>query len=221
MGSRPSVCVSLVDEDLEVIGKAAPLADLFEVRIDLIGEKWREVVEQLKKPWLACNRSKDEGGKWVGSEPARVDELFRAVGLGAKIIDVELASPDLARIVKTIKGRAECLISYHNNKDTPPLEKLRGIIGKQLAAGADICKVVTTARAFEDNIAVLQLIRDFPRARIVAFAMGEAGRISRVLCPLAGGYFTYASAAAGKESAAGQVTALELSKIYRIMGYGE
>jgi 3-dehydroquinate dehydratase len=46
----------------------------------------------------------------------------------------------------------------------------------------------------------------------------SAGQISRVLCPLAGGYFTYASVAAGKESAEGQITAGELRKIYGMLG---
>ena len=69
--------------------------------------------------------------------------------LGASIIDIELATPSLADLVKEIKGKAECLISYHNLKGTPPLEDLRQIVNRQLAAGADICKVVTTARTFD------------------------------------------------------------------------
>ena len=51
-----------------------------------------------------------------------------AIGLGADIIDIELAMPGLASMVKQIKGKADCLISYHNNKETPPLEKLREIV---------------------------------------------------------------------------------------------
>ena len=78
--------------------------------------------------------------------------------------------------------------------------------------------MVTTARSFQDNLAVLQIIKDFPETKVVAFAMGAAGQISRVLCPLAGGYFTYASVAEGKESAEGQVTVEELRKIYAMLG---
>ncbi len=51
----------------------------------------------------------------------------------------------------------------------------------------------------------------------MAFAMGTAGQISRVLCPLVGGYFTYASIAEGKEAAEGQVTAAELRNIYEML----
>jgi 3-dehydroquinate dehydratase-1 len=187
------------------------------VRIDLVGSGWREVAAGLKKPWIACNRRAEEGGKWRGSESARIRELLSAIKLGASIIDIELAAPGVEKVVKEIRDRAECLLSYHNTKETPPLKKMKEIVKNQIDAGADICKVVTTARSFADNLAVLQLIKEFPKTRVVAFAMGAAGQISRVLCPLAGGYFTYASIEAGRESAEGQITAGELRKIYGMM----
>lgn len=217
MGKKPMICVPIVSNDPVAIKKAEPLADLFEVRIDLIGKGWREVTAQFKKPWLACNRRAEEGGKWRGSEEERVRELLNTAGLGAGIIDVELSTPGLAKVVKEIKGKAVCLISYHNNKETPR-EKLYEIVRQEQAAGADICKVVTTARNFADNIAMLQLIQEFPGVKVVAFAMGAEGQISRVLCPLVGGYFTYASIGTGRESAAGQIAIEDLKKIYGMLG---
>ena len=214
VGAKPRICVSIVDADLSAVEKVEPLVDFFEVRIDLIGLGWWDVAEHLKKPWIACNRRLEEGGKWRGSEPGRIKELLSALELGASIIDIELGVPDLGNIVKEIKGKAECLVSYHNTRVTPSMKELKVILKREMDAGADICKAVTTARTFADNSPVLQLIKDFPQVKIVAFAMGEAGQISRVLCPLVGGYFTYASIEAGKESAAGQVTADELRKIY-------
>jgi 3-dehydroquinate dehydratase type I len=194
-----------------------PLVDLFEVRIDLIGKDWQKVAASLNKPWIACNRRADEGGKWSGREAARIKELRRALELGANIIDIELVTPSAAAIIKEIKGRAECLISYHNIKETPPLDKLRQVVIDQLAVGADICKVVTTARSFADNVSVLKLISDFSETNIISFAMGAVGQLSRVLCPLVGGCLTYASVKKGKESAAGQVTVKELRDIYKVL----
>lgn len=216
-GERPKICVAIVNNDIKAISKAETEVDLWEVRIDLIGKGWREAAGQLKKPWIACNRRAEEGGKWRGREPQRIKELLSALELGASVIDIELGTPGVENAVKEVKGRAECLISYHNLKETPPLDRMRQIIINQLAAGADICKVVTTARSFKDNLAVLQLITEFPETKIVAFAMGAAGQISRVLCPLAGGHFTYASVEEGKESAGGQVTAGELRRIYGML----
>lgn len=219
-GERPRICVAIVNRDLEAVAGIEPLADLFEVRIDLIGEGWREVAGRLGKPWIACNRSKGEGGKWRGGESQRIKELLSALELGASIVDIELGTPGLEKVVREIKGRADCLLSYHDLKGTPPLDKMREIIKNQLAAGADICKVVTTACSFKDNLSALQLIADFPQKKVVSFAMGALGQISRVLCPLAGGYFTYASVGEGSESAAGQITVKELREIYGILKNG-
>ena len=92
---------------------------------------------------------------------------------------------------------------------------------KQLKAGADICKVVTTAKEPEDNLTVLQLIKEFPDVKIIAFAMGPLGLMSRVLCPLVGGEFTYASIEKGKESAVGQMTVSEMRRIYEMISANE
>lgn len=211
---RPRICAVVVGNDLEAIKGVEPLVELFEVRIDLIGDSWRELVKQLKKPWIACNRSAEEGGSWRGSEAKRREELLGAIELGADIIDIELVTGNLKEMVQLIKKRAKCLLSFHDLKGTPPSGRMREIVQKELEAGADICKIVTTAQRLEDNLAVLQLIPDFPEARVLSFAMGPLGFASRILCPLVGGDFTYASIKAGKESASGQMTVRDLRKLY-------
>lgn len=214
---RPKICAVLVSNDWAVIETVEPFIDLYEVRIDLIGDGWPELIGQIDRPWIACNRIADEGGSWGKSEPRRIDELLEAAELGADMIDIELRTENLAEVVKLVKQRTKCLLSAHYLTGTPPLDSLREIVQRQLAAGAEICKVVTTAQHFEDNLTALQIIAEFPGTKIVSFAMGPLGSISRVLCPLAGGYFTYASIEAGKESAPGQITARDLRRIYEMM----
>ena len=215
--NRPGICASIVNDDLEAIKSVAPLVDLYEVRIDLIGSEWRGLTGQLPKPWIACNRKPEEGGMWPGGERERIAELLAALELGAEIIDVELSTQGLADILARVKKRAKCLISYHDMKETPSIDVMKEIMKRQLAAGADICKVVTTAQKFDDNVSTLQLNREFPENRVVSFAMGPLGLISRILCPLVGGEFIYAAIAAGQEAASGQITANELRKIYSMV----
>jgi len=214
---KPRICASIVSNDLEAAKSVEPIVDLFEVRIDLIGDGWQELARQLKKPWIACNRSADEGGSWEGSEAKRREELLSALELGAGIIDIELVTGNRQEMVQLIKKRAQCLLSFHDFEKTPSLDRMRELIEKQLEAGADICKVVTTAQKFEDNLAVLQLISDFPKARVVAFAMRPLGFTSRIMCPLVGGDFIYASIETGKEAAPGQITVGDLRKIYTMV----
>jgi 3-dehydroquinate dehydratase-1 len=169
---RPRICAVIVNNDLEAVKGVEPLVDLFEARIDLIGDGWQELVKQLNKPWIACNRCAEEGGSWQGNELERRQELLSAIELGASIIDIELVTGNLKEMVPLIKKKAKCLLSFHDFKETPPLDRMREIAQKELEAGADICKVVTTAQKFEDNLTVLQLISDFPKIRVVSFSMG-------------------------------------------------
>jgi 3-dehydroquinate dehydratase-1 len=214
---KPRICAVITENNLAAIRKVEPLVDLLEVRIDLIGDGWTEIVGQLHKPWIACNRKVDEGGKGASDEAARVAELLKAIELGADMIDIELRSENLPTTVKLIKQKAKCLISFHDLQGTPSFEDMKGIIWQQIRAGADICKVVTTAKRPEDGFSVLQLIPAFPGVAVVAFAMGAPGLTSRILCPLMGGAFTYASIEADKESAPGQITAAELRKTYEMI----
>jgi len=215
---KPRICTVIVNNDLEAVREIEPFVDLFEVRIDLIGDGWQELVKQIKKPWIACNRRVDEGGRWEGDEARRIEKLLEAVELGADIIDLELRTTNLKQAVGLIKDRAKCLLSFHELRGTPPLNSMREIVQRQLEAEADICKVVTTAQRFEDNLTILQLISEFPGTKIVSMAMGPLGFASRVLGPLVGGYFTYASIERGKESASGQITVRELKKLYEMVG---
>jgi 3-dehydroquinate dehydratase type I len=191
--------------------------DLYEVRIDVIGEAWTDVAKQLKKPWIACNRLVEEGGKWQGNEARRIEKLLQAIELGARIVDVEYNAKNVDNIISFIKKRAACLLSFHDFESTPPLSALRQVVQKEMKAGADICKVVTSARSFDDNLTMLQLISEFRQARIVAFAMGTLGMTSRMLAPLAGADFTYGSVEKGKESAPGQVPVIDMYRIYETL----
>ncbi len=214
---RPRICAVIVSKDLDAIRAIEPFIELFEVRIDLIGNGWQELAKQLNQPWIACNRCAEEGGKWRGDEAGRIDELLKAVKLGAEIVDIELGTRNLEEAIPVIKKGAKCLLSFHELEKTPSLDRMKGIVNRQLAAGADICKVITTAQRFEDNLNVLQLITESPKTKIVSLAMGPLGLASRILCPLVGGDFTYASIEKGKESAPGQLTVRDLRKIYEMV----
>lgn len=217
--NSPRICAVITSPDVEIIRQAEPIVDLFELRLDLLGTSWEAVVPFIRKPWIATNRLKAEGGAWEGSEETRFNELLKAINLGADIVDIELASPCLDEIVSQIKRHAKCLISHHDMIGTPPFPHLKKVIEDELAAGADICKVVTTAHNTMDNQGVLELIKTFRPAQISAFAMGPHGQLSRILCPLCGGCFTYAALDHASASASGQFTAAQMRSLYELLKY--
>ena len=143
--------------------------------------------------------------------------MLQSIALGAEMVDIEFRTKNLENIVPLVKKRVKCILSFHDLEKTPHYDELKGIVQKQIKAGADICKVVTTARQFEDNLAVLRLVSEFSGNKVVSFAMGQEGQLSRVLSPLAGADFTYAAIEVGKESAPGQITVKEMTQIYGMM----
>jgi 3-dehydroquinate dehydratase-1 len=214
---KPRICGVITGADFDAVRQAEGLADLFEVRIDLIGSKWQEIAAGLNKPWIATNRNASNRGRYAGNEDQRLAELFTALDMGADTIDIEIETAGLEDTVKRVKGRAQCLLSYHDWAGTASPEKLAATVERQLAAGADICKVVTTAGGLDDNLAIIRLPSLFPWARVIALAMGTAGALSRVLSPLAGGYLTYASIGRGSASAPGQLSLEAMRAIYRTL----
>lgn len=215
--SKPRICLAVTENDVAALKEAERLADLVELRLDLVGGDWPSLAKALKKPWIACNRRREEGGQGDSNEINREEVLLRAAEAGAEIIDIEYRTGNLADFVPLLKGRAKCLISYHDLTGTPSIDMLSEMVESQVEAGAEICKIVTTARNIADNLTLLKLLHEFRGVKLIAFAMGEAGVISRVLSPLAGGYMTYASVCLGKESASGQMSIQELEQIYQYL----
>jgi 3-dehydroquinate dehydratase I len=213
----PKICAVIVENDPAAVKAIEPQVEFLEMRIDLIGEGWQTIAASLTKPWIATNRRAEEGGKWTQSESRRIDELEKALSLKAPFIDIELRTKDLEQILPRFAGKTRLLISYHELRGTPPLDEMKKIVRRQQALGADVCKIATTAQRFDDNLTILQLVSDVTDANLVAFAMGPLGLVSRILSPLAGGYFTFASIKEGRESAPGQVSVDSLKKMYAMM----
>jgi 3-dehydroquinate dehydratase I len=209
------ICGVITEPDEAAIRAAAPLVNLFEVRIDLIGPDWPAIVENITKPWIATNRLATQGGKWQNSESSRLEELLKALDLGASIVDLELVTSSVGEMIAAVKKKARCLVSHHDFVGTPSPEVLPFLIKRLLAAGADICKLVTTANSVDDGLNLLKLYDQFPDNSLVAFAMGEPGAVSRVMAPLCGAEFTYAALDSGTPSAPGQLTVSQLAGIYR------
>jgi 3-dehydroquinate dehydratase type I len=207
--------------------QAAPLADCLELRIDQIGDCNLGKLMQARRPGtriLVTNRRKDEGGGFRGSERTRIAFLQQAVALGADLVDIEArtAKPLLTELKAEIKmhgSRTQLIVSHHDLQTTPSEGTLRKRFAACRTMKADIVKICTYAREMADNLRVLGLI-PYARQRnqaIIAFCMGEKGRISRVMAPLLGSSLSYVSLDKGAESAPGQLTVGEMRQIQEIL----
>ncbi|HOO90410.1 MAG TPA: type I 3-dehydroquinate dehydratase [Syntrophales bacterium] len=223
------ICIPIVaktnEEALTRMDAAFLLSDLVELRVDRIeGANLKELLSAKKGPVLVTARRKKEGGNFRGSETQRIALLREAVRLKADFVDVELSTT--AILVDTVReeirkegDKTKLIISHHDFNRTPPYRTLQGICDLCLARGADIVKIATFADSLEANLRILHLIGWAQRGGhpIISLCMGEKGTISRVMAPLFGSYLSFASLDEGQESAPGQLTAVEMHQILRIL----
>lgn len=219
------ICVPIMDRGYEgamkKIARANHLADMIELRLDSMKSFClEEMLRAALRPVIVTHRSKEEGGHGSADPETRARYLLKAVELGSGFIDVEysMPAPFRERLLQC-RGETRVILSEHIPGNTPSRGELESTLERLVAAGADIVKIVTRARAPQDNLRVLGLI---PRALeagcgIIAFCMGPQGRMSRIVSPLMGGYLTFAALSKGEESADGQIPVMEMTKAMEVL----
>ena len=218
-----SVLPKTTTEALHLIERAEEArADLIEVRLDCLKShsELADLATHGKTPKIATNKPRSSQGNFSGTEAERLQTLLDAAKKGFEYVDIELTSPRLKDAFRELKSSsAKLIVSFHDFVETSGLSELNSVLEREIASGADVCKIVTTAKHFEDNLAVLNFTSAAcRRATVVCFAMGEFGKVSRLLSPLFGADFTFASLERGGETAAGQMTVQEMRAAYELLG---
>jgi len=220
---RPKICVSIsattTREAVEAVRSVKGQdPDLIEIRLDYMrGRQGLEEIRSMTRlPLIATCRRADQGGLSKDREDRRLRLLVRAGLASFDLVDLELSSTNLEESIDAIRETgAKLLISWHDLRRTPPRNRLKEILHKQMNLRPDICKIVGTANTVGDNLRYLSFLeQESSSCRLLSFGMGPLGTISRVLCPLFGGEFTYASTGKRAETAPGQLTIFELAEIY-------
>ncbi len=150
------------------------------------------------------------------SEDRRTRILAGAAALGARYVDVELeAAPTLCRTVLSAAAQSGCriIVSYHDFHATPARAELVEIVERCFALGAHIAKVACHAQNERDAARLLGLLGD--KRGVVPLGMGPAGRLTRIIGPLLGAPFTFASQEGYAPTAPGQLTRAQLVKAWQ------
>lgn len=194
-------------------------SDYIEVRFDFLKpEKIPEALEKIKKDLnrIVCTlRPKSEGGVFSGTETERVSILKLIAEYNPFLLDVEYNTlKKNNHLVKYLKGtKTDLLVSWHDFKKTPTLYNLKTQLS-QMSKFSNNIKIVTTAKNINDSTTILQLYSKKGKINLIAFAMGEVGRMSRILCLHLGSPYTYVSL--GKAVSPGQFSIDEVKKISKL-----
>ncbi len=200
--STPALCGCITGSDpaemLEGMKKAKKLgADCVELRIDWMEkrERWERLLS-WDFPKILTNRPLREGGKFDGPEEERTAALLRGIELGVDAVDVEASTPSplLKEVLKKARERGtSTILSFHDFSGTPSLSQLQKRVRELSKSGANYLKIVTMAKKPEDSVTILNLLVSHRGKPLIAFCMGEEGRVSRLSAALLGCPLVYTS----------------------------
>ena len=216
-------CVSITEETPNKIKQTLKIAlkksDFVEVRFDFLKiEQIPETLELIKKDLsrVVCTlRPKTEGGKFSGNEKERIAILKLIAEYNPFLLDVEFNTlKKNSQLIKYLKStKTKLLVSWHDFKRTPKTVELKKKISQMSKFSSNV-KIVSTANSTDDAIRMLELYSKKQKNSLISFAMGDIGKISRVLCLYLGSPYTYVSL--GKAVAPGQFSLDEIKKIINL-----
>ena len=124
---------------------------------------------------------------------------------------------DIIEEIVNIKGIPLRLMDTAGLRETQDEVESIGIrfTMKRLEASQMVLFVVDiSSNNFEEDIKILEKIFN---KKIIVIGMGEKGKITRIVAPLLGSPFTYASLKEGKETAEGQISVDRLKELMRLL----
>ena len=196
-------------------------SDLIEHRMDFMNpiNNLKEIYSATDIPIIATCRSQELGGNFQGDETQRINHLLDAIYNGASIVDIEIETEhELMKQIRSEASKNNCqiIISKHFTTNIPEYNDLLSLIEEMKKSGADILKVVLTPKSIRDCKRILQLYNlenlDTP---LIAFAMGDLGKFTRVSALYLGAPFMYVSQDSGREAASGQISLSDMRAIVR------
>ena len=213
-------CVSIAEKTPnkvnQVLKTALKKSDYAEIRFDFLKiEQIPTTLNLIKKnlnKTVCTLRPRSEGGQFEGSEKERIRILKLIAEYNPFLLDVEFntleKNSELTKYLKTTKTKI--LVSWHDFKNTPNSTELKKKLTNMGKFSQNI-KIVSTAKSTDDSTRMLELYSKKGKRNLIAFSMGDNGRISRILCLYLGSPFTYVSL--GKPIAPGQFSVDEVRKI--------
>jgi 3-dehydroquinate dehydratase-1 len=216
-------CISIAESSpnkIKIKLKAAlKKSDYIEIRLDFLKmEQVPIALEIIKKDLnrIVCTlRPKTEGGKFSGTEKERISIIKLIAEYSPFLLDIEYntlkKNKELLKYLKRTKTKL--LVSWHDFKKTPKSAELKNQINQMSKFSSNV-KIVSTAKSTEDATRMLELYSKKGKNNLISFAMGDAGRISRILCLYLGSPYTYVSL--GKAVAPGQFSVDEVNKIINL-----
>ena len=220
------ICVSVyaetADELAGLLKRAEALADVVELRFDgLDAEGIRDAFDHLtsEKQILITMRPREQGGTSTRTLTDRIGfwmeyALHRSIDHGSIWIDHE---HDLIESKDFMFWVDQCFVIRSKHY----LEGQIADLNKTYTAAVsddEVAKIVVSVKDAAEAIDIWKLLQksNDEGKRLIPIAMGEAGKWTRILGPAYGAFLTYGALEAGGETAPGQITAEDMTNVFRV-----
>jgi len=218
---RYKTCASVTEKTpkrlKQTLAKALKKSDYAEIRFDFLNPNLvPDALQQIKKDLRKCVctlRPVSEGGKFSGSEKNRISIMKLIAEYNPFLLDIEFNTLRKNKMLQRYLNSTgtDILVSWHSFKHTPNISVMQKKLSEMKKFSKNI-KMVTMAKTFSDGSRILSLYKNSNSVKLIAFSMGNFGRMSRLLCLLLGSPYTYVSL--GKAVAPGQFSVDEVKSIF-------
>ena len=231
----PAICVPLVAADKKELAKQARAAkqsgtDMVEWRVDSFEDKsptsiltglmeMAEILEPI--PIIFTLRTAEEGGSTFQTNWKEYGEINQVASHSGMVDLVDIEALHYGRrskkLIEQIQAEGvKAIASHHDFAGTPPVEQLVQDLEALRDTGADIIKLAVMPKRPEDVENLMKAVYDFRQEAetpVIAMAMGDLGRDTRILGEKYGSCLTFG--VVEHSSAPGQLAVDELKEALR------
>ncbi|MBS4162846.1 3-phosphoshikimate 1-carboxyvinyltransferase [Candidatus Protochlamydia amoebophila] len=228
MAHKPSfhscqLCVSLIgltcDAFIHQIQQLSSQVDLIEIRLDKLLKIDFSELNLLKEiahcPLIWTLRKKSQGGNFLGNIQKQFLIFKELARRQPDFVDIEADIPlEWLQELQNISPQTQWIISWHEVKETP---HLKTCLDQLYALPGNYYKLACYTHSVIDSLKLLEMAQQENKhsRRLCTIGLGMKGQCTRILAPVTGQPFTFASLKEGLESAPGQISFQTLFQTYR------
>lgn len=203
------ICTPVIGKTLKKflnnLDQVQAVSDMVEIKVDQITDLSKNDLVLIR------NRTKKE----AIFTSRRKEIILEVLDLGFDFIDIDLLLIKDFNLSKQIKNKI--IVSFHDFKKTPNVNKLKTILNKIREFKPEIIKIATKVCNKQDVDKLFKILLNKKKnERIIIVGMGKKGKVTRILGPLLGSFMTFASTKFGA-TAPGQIDIDKLKNIYKLL----
>lgn len=201
---------------IKQIEQALTWSHLVELRLDQFSEFDLDKLQSLLSHFSEAHfvftlRSSSQGGGFSGSEEDRLEKIEALAALQPHYLDLEYNVPvSFFEKIHHSFPSIKIIASYH---DFLRIGDLEAIVQQLCQLPTSYYKIATLADSSSEVLSSMLTMKNAPKLGMI-MNMGQVGSLSRILAPIYGSPFVYASLDSTLATAPGQLSAQELVKVY-------